>query len=861
MKPVYLEFSGINSFSEKAVVDFKRLLSGGLFGIFGDTGSGKSTILDAIHLALYGKIERAAGSISDCINYNSDRAYVVYDFEIVENGKRNAYRVQRERRRKNLGVKAYLYRYEESGLFALADGTDEVDGKLREIIGLDFDDFKKCIALPQGEFAGLVQSTNKDRVTLVSRLFDLEKYGEKLGFSIRSGCDKIVAEARTLEARMDENGGGRVENIQAKEGEIKEMQAELSALETRLVSVKKDRETLSALALEKKEYDELTQKLKTAEAEVAYYEKQRADLERAEQATRIKETQESLNATRKEKAETAQKAEAADKRAAEKFTRAETLKKAIEEADFEAQIEKKTVALSKVEGAKRDFENCREIKENLDRCTEEYKKLKDKHPTEDFDGLLKEIEKKLSALGADLSFAEYLKNGLKPVLVAETYEEVRFDLKTLGEKYPQTREDIDALVEKYTLEKEDRFDLATARRTFDELKTQSERLKNEKKKIEERKSAYEKNEAEKARIIEDGKHYRKLYEEQKEKISALAELGSEADLKTELSRLKERKRSLETALKTAEEEYRADRTEAEKNRAVCLALEKRERTEQTQLQTLVENCGFASAEEALALLFALGDRQAAKIKCETFFNDYRMIKGRLLNIDGKKFESFSWETLETKKAEERALDNARVRVNGELAVKKAELEGLKTLREKYLELQKQLDEKRKKQALWEQLRSLTAKNKFMEFIASEYLQDICLSASKTLLSLTGGRYFLRYDKEFKAGDNLNGGILRAVKTLSGGETFLVSLSLALSLSGAIFSKSLRPIEFFFLDEGFGTLDDKLVDTVMDVLSKLSQNFAVGLISHVEELKRRIDNKILVTAANETHGSQISIETF
>ena len=148
----------------------------------------------------------------------------------------------------------------------------------------------------------------------------------------------------------------------------------------------------------------------------------------------------------------------------------------------------------------------------------------------------------------------------------------------------------------------------------------------------------------------------------------------------------------------------------------------------------------------------------------------------------------------------------------------------------------------------------------MEFIASEYLQEVCLSASKTLLSLTGGRYFLRYDKEFKVGDNRKSGQLRAVKTLSGGETFLVSLSLALSLSGAIFSKSLRPIEFFFLDEGFGTLDDKLVDTVMDVLSKLSQNFAVGLISHVEELKRRIDNKILVIAANETRGSQISIET-
>lgn len=173
MKPVYLEFCGINSFSEKAQIDFRKLLDGGLFGIFGDTGSGKSTILDCIHFALYGKIERSSGT--DSINYKCDKAYVIYAFEILEQGKRRAYRVRRERRRKNNVAKAFLDEYDEDGnLRGLAEGVGEVDRRIEEIVGLSFDDFKKCIALPQGEFAGLVKAKPSERLQLVSRLFDLE---------------------------------------------------------------------------------------------------------------------------------------------------------------------------------------------------------------------------------------------------------------------------------------------------------------------------------------------------------------------------------------------------------------------------------------------------------------------------------------------------------------------------------------------------------------------------------------------------------------------------------------------------------------------------------------------------------------
>ena len=148
----------------------------------------------------------------------------------------------------------------------------------------------------------------------------------------------------------------------------------------------------------------------------------------------------------------------------------------------------------------------------------------------------------------------------------------------------------------------------------------------------------------------------------------------------------------------------------------------------------------------------------------------------------------------------------------------------------------------------------------MEFIAEEYLTAVSYNASGRLLSLTNGQYFLKYDGGFYVGDNLHGGALRGVNTLSGGETFLVSLSLALSLSQEIGARYLRSSEFFFLDEGFGTLDSKLVDTVMDSLEKLrNENFSIGIISHVEELKHRINRKLTVKKATEKHGSQIITE--
>lgn len=161
-----------------------------------------------------------------------------------------------------------------------------------------------------------------------------------------------------------------------------------------------------------------------------------------------------------------------------------------------------------------------------------------------------------------------------------------------------------------------------------------------------------------------------------------------------------------------------------------------------------------------------------------------------------------------------------------------------------------------------QLDKVLKGKKFVEFLSKVYLKNIVFDASHRLDSITNGRYSLEIDSEysFVVSDNINGGIRRSIDTLSGGEIFLTSLSLALALSTQIQLKGSAPLEFFFLDEGFGTLDRELLEVVMESLEKLhSKNLSVGVISHVEELKNRIPTKLVVEMDKEKLTSIVNIE--
>lgn len=174
---------------------------------------------------------------------------------------------------------------------------------------------------------------------------------------------------------------------------------------------------------------------------------------------------------------------------------------------------------------------------------------------------------------------------------------------------------------------------------------------------------------------------------------------------------------------------------------------------------------------------------------------------------------------------------------------------LKTLRNQWTEKQKHQQKNDqltlRKQDL-DEMEKLFRSQGFVNYVSSVYLKNLCESANDRFFKLTNNQLKLELDDKnsFMVRDYLNGGEVRSVKTLSGGQTFQAALSLALALSDNIQHLTKAKQNLFFLDEGFGTLDKDALQTVFKTLKALrAENRVVGIISHVEELQYEVDNYI------------------
>jgi DNA repair protein SbcC/Rad50 len=160
-------------------------------------------------------------------------------------------------------------------------------------------------------------------------------------------------------------------------------------------------------------------------------------------------------------------------------------------------------------------------------------------------------------------------------------------------------------------------------------------------------------------------------------------------------------------------------------------------------------------------------------------------------------------------------------------------------------------------ALAQELRA----DRIVAFLQGEALELLCHAGSRHLLALSDGRYRLEHaGDEFHAVDGENGDERRHVRTLSGGETFLASLSLALALAEQVTSLAVTEkaqLESLFLDEGFGTLDPDTLEKVAGAIEHLGgDGRMVGVITHVRALAERLPVRIEVQRT--ARGSTLSV---
>ncbi|BEP28224.1 AAA family ATPase [Helicovermis profundi] len=284
----------------------------------------------------------------------------------------------------------------------------------------------------------------------------------------------------------------------------------------------------------------------------------------------------------------------------------------------------------------------------------------------------------------------------------------------------------------------------------------------------------------------------------------------------------------------------------------------------SRLLDLVNKSIFESDNEIEKYLVSEKRVENLKIEIENFENEFRTINQNFLElskiISGKAEKDFDY--ISTQNLLESSKKEKEEKI-GEMGKISSIIDSINKDKESYIVISNLEKEKNRKYDLVMEIQKLLHGNKFVEYIATKHMKYIVKDASIRLLNITNDRYSLEIDSKgnFIICDNYNGGVKRSTSTLSGGETFMTSLSLALALSSQIQLKGNVNLEFFILDEGFGSLDKDLLDTVMSSLEKLhSDNLSIGIISHVEELKTRVPIALLVNeAAAGIKGSSLQIK--
>ena len=794
MKPIYLKMQAFGPYAKCTEIDFSRLKEG-VFLITGDTGAGKTSIFDAISFALFGVVSGGkAGKSTKTLRSDfakaEDKTFV--EFEFMYRGE--TYKVVR--------VPEYM-RPKKSGngetkqvaeaVLTMPDGNvitgiDSVDAKIIEMIGIDQARFSQIAMIAQGTFRKILTESSNDRSDLFRKIFDTSLYQD---------FQRMLAD--------------RFKSVDDERKATNERIGELLAS----VEIGEDSEWFERCCEAKEKVHDID--CMTAVLE-GFFAEEEAKITAVEKA--IEELQEKLKGLHL-KINNANEVNAA-------LARLFKLKGELEELmGRQAAVEevKKTLdAAERARDVKYVSDRLAEAKKNHCQTTEDLRLNTEK---------LMDIDDEIATAKAKLLTAEGK--------VEET-EKLKARCPVCGSvEHPHIAVMSEA-VSRDEVEKAEAKANAKAQ-AMSTCAMETEKLKSEYNAVLERvKKSSDIDTEDISAAIKDCrqllKQLRATVAENEKELSEARALCTEVENKN--ATLQGEKAVLESAI-------------AEEQRLI--------ESIGTELERALAEKGFKSFEEYEASIIEDGKMKRMKEEVSLFEKSIseksvRVKEGEMLTAGKVHIETgellIEENTLSEESIEKNALRDAlRLRVDANLRIYKSlekEKEKCKRLESAYIVIKELADT----------ANGNVSGNRitFEAYIQQYYFNLIVEKANVRLGAMTGGRYILETKAkgatkgkgglDLEVFDN-NTGKRRDVSTLSGGEGFMASLSLALGLSDMIQEKNggIR-LDTLFIDEGFGTLDAAHLEKAIKILNELSGNDRlVGIISHVSELKEKIDKKIVV----------------
>lgn len=906
MRPLKLIMSAFGPYAGKSTINLDDLGKSGLYLITGDTGAGKTTIFDAITFALYGE---ASGENRESSMLRSKYAEPETPTEVellFEYGGKEYYikRNPEYERPKSRGEgftleKANACLYYPDG--KIVTKLKEVNNAVTEIMGIDRNQFTQISMIAQGDFLRLLLSTTEERKKIFQKLFKTQNYYvlqeklksesgklgkeyETLSGSINQYIEGIVwdkkeentripiSETIILLEKLIQNDELEEKNLDVKIKELDEKLEEITKSITRIETLKSAKESLEkaekSLAEEKIRNQTLSEGLK--EAEKNSEEKSNITKKIAETEALLPDFYE-LEKKEKEVLNIKETIKKEEKEIEEKRLFKEEKNAEIQKLEKEAQklenteVDKANLLTLQAEmtSKKLSLDNLcdeilalEEIKASLSLSQEEYREKSEisKKAKEAYDVLNKAFLDEQAGI-----LAQELKEGIAcPVCGSVSHpspavksakapsEKELNDVKKASEK--AQKEESEASLRAGQLKERFLQKEKTVKKLSKEL-LQEESLENIKNDIE--KILFETKE--KLSFIEKAEErkdiLKKLIPEEKERIDILTE--SISTLNESLLRNKASLENYEQRIFELKEKLPFENTEAAE----------RAKTDYEERLYSFESA-LKSAKEA----YMESEKNIASIKSRIKENKKLLAENKITDADSE------YKNQNILKNEKEELLRYQKEVHARKSSNKSALESIKM---KSAEI-KEVEEK----WIWVKALSNTAngnisgKEKIMleTYIQMTYFDRIISRANLRFLTMTGGQYELKRSREAENNRSQSGlelnvidhynGSERSVKTLSGGESFKASLSLALGLSDEIQSSAGGiKLDTMFVDEGFGSLDEESLSQAIKALSSLADgNRLVGIISHVDTLKEKIDRQIIVTK-ERSGGSRAKLKTF